>query len=144
MKFNDVSREEENNSLTISGVLMTSPLYKKTTAGREFLQLMIGVNYKDKRKNGVLYPANSKFLVFFWEDVILEYARSKNLRKLSRVNVEGAIQTNKLKSNKYPKSDVLMFKGRRLEIDNFIETRRDIDDIKKKFLSKVQEEENNQ
>ena len=143
MKFNDVSREEEINSLTISGVLMTTPLYKKTAAGRDFLQLMIGVNYKDKRKNGVLYPANSKFLVFFWEEEILEYARKRNLRKLSRVNVEGAIQTNKLKSKKYPKSDVLMFKGRRLEVDNFIETRRDIENIEKQFLRNIEEEENN-
>ncbi len=140
MKFNDLSREEEVNSLSISGVLMTSPAYKKTAAGREFLQLMIGVNYKDKRRNGVHYPANSKFLVFFWDEEIIEYARKRNLRKLSRVNVEGAVQTNKIKSSKYPKSDVLMFKGRRLEVENYIETRIEVEDIKKKFLNKIRNE----
>ena len=140
MKFNDLSREEEVNSLSISGVLMTSPAYKKTAAGREFLQLMIGVNYKDKRRNGVLYPANSKFLVFFWDEEIIAYARKRNLRKLSRVNIEGAVQTNKIKSKKYPKSDVLMFKGRRLEVDNYIETRIEAEDIKQKFLNKIRNE----
>ena len=141
MKFNDLSREEEVNSLSISGVLMTSPAYKKTAkAQREFLQLMVGVNYKDKKRNGVLYPANSKFLVFFWDEEIIAYARKRNLRKLSRVNIEGAVQTNKIKSKKYPKSDVLMFKGRRLEVDNYIETRIEAEDIKKKFLNKIRNE----
>ena len=144
MKFNDLSMEEEINSLTISGVVMTAPLYKKTNkAQREYLQLMVGVNYKATRRNGVLYPANSKFLVFFSDEEVIDYSRSRNLRKLSRVNVEGAIQTNKLKSDKYPKSDVLMFNGRRLEVENLIETRTriEIEDIKKKFLNKIREDE---
>jgi|TARA_B110000263_G_scaffold26568_1_gene20288 hypothetical protein len=70
--------------------------------------------------------------VFFSDEEVIDYSRSRNLRKLSRVNVEGAIQTNKLKSDKYPKSDVLMFNGRRLEVENLIETRTkiEIEDIK--------------
>ena len=74
MRF-DLSPEEEKNSLVISGVLLASPIYKKTKiAEREYLQLIIGVNYKEQDRNGRNYPANSKFLVFFWDKDIIEYS----------------------------------------------------------------------
>ena len=66
MKSN-LSPEQAYNSLNITGVLMTKPIYKKTErANREYLQLLVAVNYKEENRNGLLYPAQSKFLVIFW------------------------------------------------------------------------------
>ncbi len=141
MRF-DLSPEEEKNSLVISGVLLASPIYKKTKiAEREYLQLIIGVNYKEQDRNGRNYPANSKFLVFFWDKDIIEYSRKRNLVKLSKVTVEGALQTSKSKSNRYPKGDLIMFKARRLQVENYSETRREIIQLDEKFNRSIEEDE---
>ena len=139
MKSN-LSPEQAYNSLNITGVLMTKPIYKRTErANREYLQLLVAVNYKEENRNGVLYPAQSKFLAIFWNPEIIDLARSKNLKNKTRVIIEGSVPTKKIKSSKYPKSDVLMFKGRSLEVDNFVQTAIDNADIKNRFLNKIRE-----
>ena len=125
----DLSREEEINTFTFSGVLMADPVYGKTKkAEKEFLQLLVGVNFKQTNKNGAKYPANSKFLVFFWQPEYINLAKARNLRKTSRVTVEGPIQTNKIlsKKKKYAKSDLMVFKARKLELDNYNENIKEI------------------
>ena len=51
MKSN-LSPEQAYNSLNITGVLMTKPIYKRTErANREYLQLLVAVNYKEENRN---------------------------------------------------------------------------------------------